>query len=131
MKKKLKKNYGNLCIEPLKGCYILKLLGLRPRSLRVSVVELAIYIYLYICKPRTFRTDRQTNKLYTARGQEHQLPRLKLIGRAGLDPSHALPDGERLRTKGQIDRLIIGLVIGKQTDELSALPSIVIGELYS
>jgi len=27
-------------------------LGLRPRSLWVSVVEFAIYIYLFICKPR-------------------------------------------------------------------------------
>jgi len=61
-------------------------LGLRPRSLCVSEIELTIYIYLFICKPRptgwkqtTYRqTDELsalspsnwwTNILYTARGQ--------------------------------------------------------------
>jgi len=47
-------------------------------------------------------------------GREHQLPHLKLFGRAGLDPfmgvSHAQPDGDRLRTD-------------RQKDELSAVPS--------
>jgi len=62
------------------------------------------YLFQLLIECLVPRKRLKTNILYTARGRDHQLPRLKLLGRAGLDPSHAQPDGDRLRTQRQTDR---------------------------